>query len=214
MRRGAGAGLTIRPEACTAFEKQRFMGPYAFDSGRVAAYYTRPMSPAPADLVNTVELAGRSACVEREVELQQLEALREAGALVGTRAHARLQFATFEGRPTIEVVVEGQVVLPCQRCLEPCTCAIEESAQLVVVDDDSATVPGGFEPYVADPERLSLTELIEEQLLLGLPLIARHADRSACAAATGLEAPATDAPGQDKQRPFEGLRGLLGDDES
>ena len=212
--RGAAAGLTVGPEACAAFEKQRFKAPQAFDSGWVAAYYTRPMSPAPADLVNTVELAGRSACVEREVGLQQLEALREAGALGGTRAHARLQFATFEGRPTIEAVIEGQVVLPCQRCLEPCTCTIEESAQLVVVDSDSATVPGGFEPYLADPERLSLTALIEEQLLLGLPLIARHADRSACAAVTGVEAPANDAPGQDKQRPFEGLRGLLGDDES
>lgn len=172
------------------------------------------MSPAPADLVNSVELAGRSACVEREVGLQQLDALREAGALSGTRAHARLQFATFEGRPTIEVVVEGQVFLPCQRCLEPCACVIEESAQLVVVDSDSATVPGGFEPHLADPERLSLTALIEEQLLLSLPLVAMHSDRDACRAATGLEAPATDAMGQDKQRPFEGLRGLLGEDES
>jgi uncharacterized protein len=172
------------------------------------------MSPAPADLVNSVELAGRSACVEREVLLPQLAALREAGALSGTRAHARLQFATFEGRPTIEAVVEGQVLLPCQRCLEPCVCAIDESAQLVVVDSDSATVPGGFEPYVADPEKLSLTALIEEQLLLGLPLVPMHSDRDACAAATELEAPATDATGRDKQRPFEGLRGLLGEDES
>jgi uncharacterized protein len=168
------------------------------------------MPAARSDLVNAIELAGRSAALERDLVLGQLPRLVEAGALEGTRARARLTFGRFEGRTTVEVSVEGRVVLPCQRCLRPCAIDVSDTAQVAVVTDDREDVPGGFEPVLGDPERLSVTELIEEQLLLGLPLVPMHEDEADCADAVAAEV--TAEPGstvEEKQRPFANLRELL-----
>lgn len=168
------------------------------------------MPPAPADLVNAIELAGRAASLERELRLPQLPRLVDAGALEGTQVHAQLEFGSFEGRSRIEVRVGGEVFLACQRCLKPCRCAVDESASLVVVARDTDEVPGGFEPLLGDPERLSVAELIEEQVLLGLPLVPMHASAAECgAAAAALAADEAEAAAEEKQRPFANLRELL-----
>ena len=168
------------------------------------------MSSAPADLVNAVELAGRSATLERRLSLRQMPRLVDAGALEGTRASAELTFGESEGRTTVEVQVSGELVLTCQRCLRPCTCAVNESASLVVMASDADEVPGGFEPLLGDAERLSVTELIEEQLLLGLPLVPKHATTALCGAApAAIAISATEAAADETQRPFANLRKLL-----
>jgi len=168
------------------------------------------MSPTPADLVNAIELAGRAATLERSLTLRQLPRLIEAGALEGTHADAELAFDTFEGRASVRVRVEGEVMLTCQRCLRPCAWNVAEDASLVVVTQDVEEVPGGFEPLLGDPERLSLTELIEEQLLLGLPLVPRHANAASCGeASTASHGEADEPAAEDRQRPFANLRALL-----
>jgi uncharacterized protein len=168
------------------------------------------MPAARSDLVNAVELAGRAATLERSLVRDQLPRLLEAGALEGTRADAKLAFGRFEGRTTVELSVEGSLVLPCQRCLRPCECPLDETALLIVVADDTEEVPGGFEPVLGDAERLSVTELVEEQMLLGMPLVPMHDDDDGCLDAT---APVTtiepDSTVEEKQKPFANLRELL-----
>ena len=39
------------------------------------------MSPAPADVVNAKDLAGRAAAIERSLELRQLARIADAGGL-------------------------------------------------------------------------------------------------------------------------------------
>ena len=110
------------------------------------------MSPGPADQVNAKELAGRAAVVERKLGLEQLERVAAAGGLPGTRISAQLRFGTFERRTTVEVRVEGAVVLQCQRCLQPCECAVDDLAQLMVValDTDELTRVAGLPSSLAD----------------------------------------------------------------
>ena len=168
------------------------------------------MSHAPADRVNAVELAGRAATLERQVGSARLPRLVEAGALDGTQVQAHLEFGTFGRCTTIEVRVEGVVFLACQRCLKPCACAVRETASLVVVASDTDEVPGGYEPLLGDPERLSVVEVIEEQVLLGLPLVPMHATAAECGAAAAALAAVGDEPAaEETQRPFANLRELL-----
>jgi uncharacterized protein len=163
------------------------------------------MSPAPADLVNALELAGRAASIERDVVLAQLPRLIDAGALEGTRAHGELRFGLFEGRATVDARVSGTVVLSCQRCLKPCEVTIDEAAPLVVLATDEGAVPAGFDPILGNAERLPVIEVIEEQLLLGLPLVAMHPPGAGCQ--RGAKPVADEAP--DRQKPFANLRELL-----
>lgn len=168
------------------------------------------MPAARSDLVNAVELAGRSATLERSFDLGRLPRLVEAGALEGTGAEARLTFGTFEKWTTVEVSVEGSLVLPCQRCLRPCESPVSETALLMVVADEMEDVAGGYDPVVGDAERLSVTDVIEEQLLLGMPLVPLHEDEADCgetAAADDIVEPGSAVA--DTQRPFANLRDLL-----
>jgi uncharacterized protein len=165
------------------------------------------MSPAPADLVNALELAGRAASIERDVDLTQLPRLVDAGALEGTRAHGELRFGLFEGRATVDARVSGTVVLSCQRCLKPCELTIVESAPLVVLATDEDAVPAGFDPILGNAERLPVIEVIEEQLLLGLPLVAMHPAEFGCRRDSGSDSTPDEA--SDRQKPFANLRELL-----
>jgi len=168
------------------------------------------MSHAPADRINAVELAGRAATLERRLGLSQLPRLTEAGALDGTQVNAQLEFGRFEGRTTVAVRVEGEVFLACQRCLKPCACAVDETASLAVVANDTDEVPGGYEPLLGDDERLSVVELIEEQVLLGLPLVPLHETAAECGAVAAALAAVEDEPAvEETQRPFANLRELL-----
>jgi uncharacterized protein len=179
------------------------------------------MSPGPADQVNAKELSARAAVVERSLDLPSLERVREAGGLPGTRIDAQLRFGSFEGRTTVDVHVSGEAMLACQRCLGPCECALDETAQLILVADDTQDTPGGYEPHVAVPEHLSLAALIEEQVLLALPLVPMHAaDDAQCQARAAREGERADTSSAattvaqataEKQTPFANLRELLGE---
>ena len=179
------------------------------------------MSPGQADQVNPRELSARAAVLERHYDLAQLERVAEAGGLPGTRIDARLQFGAFEGRTTVDVRVEGTAVLECQRCLQPCAIAMDESALVAIVRDELDEVPGGYEPFVGMPEQLSLAALIEEQVLLALPLVPAHeagspeclssaAEVMPLAPASAVEpAVSQEAAVEKKQKPFANLRELL-----
>ena len=111
------------------------------------------MSPARSDLVNAAELAGRAATLERAYTLEQLPRLVEAGALAGTGVHARIGFGRHEGRTTVDLAVVGSVALPCQRCLRPVQCPVDDEALLALVADDAPQVPSDHEAVVAHAEQ-------------------------------------------------------------
>jgi len=165
------------------------------------------MSPARVELVNALELAGREAELARDYELATLPRLIEAGALPGTVANAQLRFALFERHPTIAARVAGVAVLTCQRCLQPCECTIDEQALLMVVANGNDEVAGGYEPCIGDAEHLSVVAVVEEQVLLALPLAPVHANSDDCRAAATCEAPGDGR--EDRQRPFANLRDLI-----
>jgi uncharacterized protein len=183
------------------------------------------MSPGPADQVNAKELSARAAVLDRHCELAQLERVAEAGGLPGTRIDARLRFGASDGLTTVDVRVKGTAVLTCQRCLAPCECQVDESAQVAIVGEETDEVPEGFEPFVGRAEQLSLGAVIEEQVLLALPLVPMHEAGSAQCRSSGADivplvrppadepAAATKAAAGEKQTPFANLRELLGEND-
>lgn len=180
------------------------------------------MSPGPADQVNAKELSARAAVVERHYDLAQLERVAEAGGLPGTSIDAQLRFGATEGLTTVDVRVTGIAVLTCQRCLQPCACEVDESAQVAIVGAETDEVPEGCEPCVGRVEQLSLGAVVEEQVLLALPLVPMHAAGAPQCSSSGSEvvplartpaaepAAARAAAEDEKQTPFANLRELLG----
>jgi uncharacterized protein len=172
-----------------------------------------PRPPAvPAALQVDADVCARAgSTIERHFSVEQLPRLQEAGAQDGSRIDVRLQFSLFDGRPAVDGTLSGTMRLSCQRCMQPVAVPIEERFQVILVQQESADEPGGYEPVIADPAHLDVRWLVEEQVLLALPLVPAHAVDECDEAVAPQDSDQDVAQGASRgtQRPFENLRDLL-----
>jgi uncharacterized protein len=82
-------------------------------------------------------------------------------------------------KPALDLVAEATVRLECQRCLEPMEVplAVDRRFFFVEGEDQAAALDADLEEDVLSLEpALDLRELVEDELLLALPLVPRHAE--------------------------------------
>jgi uncharacterized protein len=177
-----------------------------------------PRPPAhPVDNVVDAEVCARAgSTIARLFSAADLPRLSEAGGREGSSIEANFQFANFDGRPAVSGELRGTAVLTCQRCMQPVSVDIDDSFQVLIVEEDRSDEPGGYEPVVAKASRLDLRWLAEEQVLLALPLVPLHenADCAESAVSSEEDAPdsdehADDADEEVRQQPFRNLRDLM-----
>jgi uncharacterized protein len=183
-----------------------------FDLGGVGTYYTRPMSEASSKTVSVEPLADEQADVRVSIPLADFPRVRPRLAATDGVIDGRVRFRRDSGFAVAGVEVSGSVPLVCQRCLGLMSWPIDGSAQvaLIAAESQADAVPEHLEPMWAPGGRISLRDLLEEELLLGLPIVPLHADTSDCVP-TAVPV-ASEAPGADRssvQRPFERLGELL-----
>ena len=146
------------------------------------------MSMPPDRPLDALGLARSAARVEREFQVAGFARLRDRLAEPTGTAMARAEFG-LQGRwPVVRLAVTADVVLTCQRCLGPMRRKLSLEAKLVFAEEGAPELPGGFEAIGGDPRKLDLAALVEDELLLGLPIIPQHEAGEACelaAAATG-----------------------------
>lgn len=79
----------------------------------------------------------------------------------------------------IDLQIIGNVEMQCQRCLAPVTVPlkIENSLTIVAHDEEAKSRIKELEPIILEEGILDIDTLVEEEILLGLPLIAMHSLR-------------------------------------
>ena len=97
-----------------------------------------PRPPAvSSDLVLDVDVCARAGgVIERHFSAQQLPRLAEAGALEGSRIDTRLRFSLFDERPAVDGTLRGELMLSCQRCMQPVAVPIDEQFQVILVQQE------------------------------------------------------------------------------
>jgi uncharacterized protein len=87
-----------------------------------------------------------------------------------------------DGWVAAELEYEASVQLQCQRCLEPFRYDLAERVDMVLADAAAmpATIPPGLEPYELEGGRLQPAQLIEDEIIMAIPLAARHARIEDC----------------------------------
>ncbi len=107
-----------------------------------------------------------------------------------------------------EVAVEARLGLRCQRCLKPVWLAVSDVSKVWLVTDPERAdeLDPGVEPTLAPEGRIALCDLVEEELLLAVPLVPRHEDETQC---VSTEEQTADHEQEVVQRPFAGLGELL-----
>ena len=154
-------------------------------------------------------LADRGADIDFAVPLAELSGLRELRAGLAGSVQGRVHFEREEDLPVADLRFSGTVSLQCQRCLQPMEQAVEVDSRIALVGSEAQAgrVPPEREPVLAPGGRISIGELLTEELLLLLPIVPLHEDREQCAAARPV--PGTAAAGGETHRPFAHLDELL-----
>ena len=170
---------------------------------------SRPLDVPNDNFVDAVALAATGSAVERTYTDAELPRLAEAGAARGSRVGASLRFLEFDGQPAVAGKLTGRVLLTCQRCMGQVESEIDEDFQVLIVAQERADEPGGYEPVIANASRLDLRWLVEDQVLLALPLVPMHTVEQ-CGDRSKESAPSReDEAAAAGQKPFQNLRDMM-----
>ncbi|MGB5324103.1 MAG: YceD family protein, partial [Pseudomonadales bacterium] len=125
-------------------------------------------------------------CLSGRLELASLA--RVAGAVLGAEQPfgVELVFAeTDGGKWTVHARVDGLVQLECQRCLQPVTVPLSADSLLTIVahDAEARARLRDVEPLLLQGDELDVFGLVEDEILLALPIVALH-DSGDCRAQT------------------------------
>jgi uncharacterized protein len=104
--------------------------------------------------------------------------------------------------------LNAKVNLLCQRCLHPVEREIQSEFMLGIVmnDEQAQNLPRAYEPLLVEDEKLVIKDVIEEELILSLPMFAYHKD---CDAATYKQEEEVDEMiEEEKENPFNILSEL------
>src|SRR4051812_39177626 len=80
-------------------------------------------------------------------------------------------------RPSLAIEAETEITLECQRCLQPMRLPVHAERRIFFVDDEDSAAALDAESeddVLATTPALDLAVLIEDELLLALPLVPRH----------------------------------------
>jgi uncharacterized protein len=127
-------------------------------------------------------LADRGVTLGGELDLKLLDRLTSLLHSDVGSVRATLRFRQRgDGWLAVELDYQAAVELMCQRCLEPFRHELAENVNVAVADGASlAAAPAGFEPFELDDGRLQPAQLIEDELIVAVPLVPRHARVEDC----------------------------------
>lgn len=170
------------------------------------------MSEGWSKLLDIGPLADGRAAIDFSIPLKHFPRVLPILAAPEGEAVGRVDFSR-EGRIAVaEVTVAADVTLICQRCLSPLVRRVEGQgrAALVTSPAEAERVPDTLETVLAPDYRISIRDLVEEELLLALPLVPRHEDNGCVRESAGTPGQGVaEEPPAETQRPFGQLSELL-----
>ncbi len=113
--------------------------------------------------------------------------------------NVELEFGRDEGRTRyLRGRISAELTLVCQRCLQPMTLAVqvEPCLGLVTSADQIDSLPDNYEPLLVESHAMSLAAIVEDELLLGLPVAPKHTDVNC------TKQPGHTGPDVERKNPF------------
>lgn len=167
------------------------------------------------DTIDTafLQTAGKAAYREYRGGLSTVGMTRLATVLPDTEV-PELQVRLALGRDAggvrcLEGALQGVLHLTCQRCLGRMEFPLATTFRLALVysEAEAERLAEGYEPLLLETDRLTVRDVVEDELLLALPDFPQHAADATCVVPEYREdeiAPATE----EKPNPFAALASL------
>ena len=116
-----------------------------------------------------------------DLEIKQMSRLRDMLHSDGGQVHADLWFGRGgQGWLHMGLQYRATLRLVCQRCLEPVDIELANRIELGLVEDTAIALPAHLEPVLLERGRLQPAQLLEDELIVALPLVPKHRTLEEC----------------------------------
>jgi len=140
---------------------------------------------------------------------------RLAGSLCHQNGEVEIDLAfdiDTQGSKILRGHLKTNLALECQRCMKAVATPIETEVSLAFVDSEAAgkQLPSEYESYVLNEPTVVLRELVEDELILALPIVAFHPEDE-CEVVVLQHEPEEEIPlpvEEKRPNPFNALAGL------
>jgi len=138
-------------------------------------------------VVDSAAFAREAGKLEGQVAVRDLARLQDVLTEdTGTLAYRLSGFVNVRGKAVLRLSVAGALMLSCQRCLGPLAFRLDSTREFELVPqgealDDLSEESEDVEQIHADP-KLDVVALVEDEVILCLPMVAAH-DAGTCTAA-------------------------------
>jgi uncharacterized protein len=174
-----------------------------FDIGERKIYHARLMYARP--FIDSLDFARTGQEISGEVPVSELARLQDVlESPQGILSYTVRGGVDSQGSRYLDISVTGRCRLLCQRCLEGLDYPVQIETRLLLRDQASLDAMGDegeeFDSILADAH-LDVLNLLEEEILLSLPIAPRH-ETGACQAA------GSENRQEEERRPFAVLAKL------
>jgi len=146
------------------------------------------------------------------VDLNRMPRFRECLAGDEGRVQVQLNFKTIESdQRLISGNLNARVAVTCQRCLDALVIHLADDINLVLLsaEQPAKDLDAALDPWICTGHRLDLASLVEEQLMLCLPVVSYHRDRDCLEQLNfGGSPQAVEAAAESRESPFSVLKAL------
>jgi uncharacterized protein len=160
-------------------------------------------------------LVGTETAIDFSIPLAELPRVAHEVAAREGEATGRVRFSRQQHQAVADLEVSAQPEVICQRCMQPMRWPVNVKSRVALVSDYDAAdrVPDGMEVFLVEADSVSVRDLVDEEVMLALPNVPRHAEGSECAQRVVQlpGEPEADAAADEAQvqKPFAQLGELL-----
>ncbi len=158
-------------------------------------------------LVDAYKLAKRQDVRQGTIDPSSMQRLNKLLASNVGQITYRLEFRIEDELCVIVGEFDGWLTLRCQRCVKPFKYVVGKktfSVSPVATDAEAKNLPKDYEPVLMYNGRVDVHELVEDELILALPIVAMH-DRGSVNCKQDAE---TEYVQQEAEHPFSVLQTL------
>jgi uncharacterized protein len=128
-------------------------------------------------------LVGTETAIDFAIPLAELPRVSHELTANDGEAKGHVRFSRQLGHAVADLEVSAQPEVVCQRCMQPMRWPVRVKSRIALVSDYDAAdrVPEGLEVFLVEADSVSVRDLVDEEIMLALPNVARHEEGSECA---------------------------------
>ena len=132
-------------------------------------------------VIDTVKFARNGQEMIQSFSVEDLQRVKDIVGDVGEEIEAKLEGGVLKtGKPFIDLSIKADLPLTCQRCLELMNFELNSSTRFIIAFGKSELTDLSDEPddveFLIAEEDADVVAMVEEELLLRLPMAAKHED--------------------------------------